>query len=87
MLDAAGDDRHGDALGLEAKHEVADVEGDIDHQQVGAAARAQHGERLLDALGVGDGGAIAHRDLRRGSELAPQGSDDQEAHVLDSVPP
>ena len=28
--------------------QVADVERDVDHHQVGAAAGAQHGERLLD---------------------------------------
>ena len=54
----AGDDRHRDALGLEAAHQVADVERDVDHQQVGAAAGAQHVERLLDGLGVGDAGAL-----------------------------
>ena len=31
------DDRHGDALGVEPQHQVADVEGDVDHEQVGAA--------------------------------------------------
>ena len=48
LLDAAGDDRHVDALGVEPLHQVADVERDVDHQQVGAAAGAQHGQRLLD---------------------------------------
>ena len=78
--DAAGDDRHVDAFGLEPHHQVADVEGDVDHQQVGAAAGAQHGERLLDRFGVGDAGALVHRDLGRGGELALEGADDQEAH-------
>ena len=55
---AAGDDRHRDALGVETAHQVADVERDIDHQQVGAAAGAQHVERLLDRLGVGDARAL-----------------------------
>ena len=32
-----------------AQHQVADVERDIDHQQVGAAAGAQHRQRLVDA--------------------------------------
>ena len=48
LRDAAGDDRHVDALGVEPRDQVADVERDVDHQQVGAAAGAQHGERLLD---------------------------------------
>ena len=75
--DAAGDDRHVDALGVEPGDQVADVEADVDHQQVGAAAGAQHGERLLVAFGMGDGGALVHRDLGRGGELAPQRADDQ----------
>ena len=76
----AGDDRHGDALGFEAEHEIADVERDIDHQQVGAAAGAQHRERLLDRFGMGDAGALLHRELGRGGELTLERSDDQEAH-------
>ena len=39
--DAAGDDRHVDVLGLHPHHEVADVETDIDQQEVGALAAAQ----------------------------------------------
>ena len=76
----AGDDRHREALGREAEHQVADVQRDVDHQEVGAAAAAQHGERLLDGLGVGDAGTLRHRELGRGGELASQASDDQEAH-------
>ena len=60
--------------------QLADVERDVHHHQVGAAAGAQHGERLLDAVGVGDGGALVHRDLGRGGELAFERSDDQESH-------
>ena len=80
--DAAGDDRHVDALGVEPRHQVADVEGDVDHQQIGAAAGAQHGERLLVVLGVGDRCALVHRDLARGGELASERADDQESHGL-----
>ena len=75
--DAAGDDRHMDAFGVEALDEVADIERDVDHQQVGAATGAQHGERLLVAFGVGDGGALVHRDLARGGELPSECADDQ----------
>ena len=80
--DAAGDDRHVDALGVESRHQVADVEGDVHHQQVGAAAGAQHGERLLVAFGVSDAGALVHRELGRGGELAAERADDQESHGL-----
>ena len=48
--DAAGDDRHMDVLGLQADDERADVDCDVDHEQVGAAAGAQHAQRLLGGL-------------------------------------
>ena len=80
VLDAAGDDRHVDVLGSSLATRSRDVERDVDHQQVGAAAGAQHRERLVDAVGVGDGGAAVHRDLGRGGELALERADDQEAH-------
>ena len=83
VADAAGDDRHMDALGVERGDQVADVDGDVDHQQVGAAAGAQHGERLLVAFGVGDVGALVHRDLARDGELAAQRADDEKAHGRD----
>ena len=51
---AAGDDRRMDAFGLERGDQFADIDGDIDHQQVGAAAGAQHGERLAAVGGMGD---------------------------------
>ena len=80
--DAAGHDRDMDALGVEPVHQVADIEGDVDHQQVGAAAGAQHGERLLVAVGVGDAGALVQRDFARGGELASKRTDDQESHGI-----
>ena len=83
--DAAGDDRHVDVLGFEPHHQVADVERDVDQQQVGAAAGAQHGERLLDRFGVGDGGAVVHRDLGGGGELALRACRRSEAAWLSSV--
>ena len=60
--------------------QVADVDRDLDHQEVGAAAGAQHPQRLLGALGVGDGRALVHGELGGERELAVQGSDDQETH-------
>ena len=78
--DAAGDDRHVDVLGLEPHHEIADVEADIDQQQVGALAAAQHFHRLFGGLGVGHRGAVVHRDLGRGRELALQGANDEKPH-------
>lgn len=80
VVDAAGDHRHVEALGLERRHELAHVERDVDHDEVGAAAGAQRPHRLLDAFGVGDGGAAVHRDAGRDGELALQMADDGEAH-------
>ena len=60
--------------------QLADVDRDLDHQQVGALAGAQHGQRLLDRFGVGDGGAAVHRDLGRGGELALERADDEKSH-------
>ena len=82
---AAGDDRGMDAFGLERRDQSADVDRDIDHQQVGAAARAQHGERLAAVRGVGDERALVHRDLGRGGELAIECADDQKAHEVSPV--
>src|SRR5579859_7018373 len=79
--DAAGDDRNMDVLGLEPHHEVADVEPDIDQEEVCALAAAQHRQGLLVALGMGDGGAIVHRDLGGCGELALQGANDEKPHV------
>ena len=50
VRDAAGDDRHGDVLGFEPRDQVADVDRDLDHQQVGAAAGAQHAQRHLGVV-------------------------------------
>ena len=69
---AAGDDRHRDALGFQAEHQIADVERHIDHQQVSAAARAQHSERLLGCVRMSDGRALVHCELDRGGEQCRQ---------------
>ena len=62
-------------------HQFADVDGDVDHQQIGAAAGAQHRQRLRDVGGVHDGCALVHRQLGGGGELAVERADDQKAHV------
>ena len=76
----ARDDRDVDVLGLQALHQVADIDAYVDHQQVGAAAGAEHPERLLDVLRVGDGRALVDSKLGRLRELAFQGADDQKSH-------
>ena len=71
---------------FERAEEVANGEGDVDHEQIGAAPGAQHGERLGDVRGVGDGRAPVHRELGRGAELAVERADDQKAHGLLLLP-
>ena len=78
--DAAGDDRHVNVLGLQPHHQVADVEGDVDQQEVGALAAAQHPHRLLMVLRMGHGGAIVHRDLGGRRKLALQCANDEKPH-------
>ncbi len=78
--DAAGDDRYMDVLGLEPHHQVADVESDIDQQQVGALAAAQYPHRLFVVLRMGDGSAVVHGDLGGGRELALQCANDEKPH-------
>jgi hypothetical protein len=41
-----------DALGIQPRHQIPDIEAHVHQQQVGAAAGAQHGERLLVAVGI-----------------------------------
>ncbi len=78
--DAAGDDRHVNVLGLEPHHQVADVEGDVDQQQVGALAAAQHAHRLFVVLRMGNGSAIVHGDLGGCRKLALQCANDEKPH-------
>src|SRR3989442_247746 len=77
---AAGDDRDVDALGLQVLDQAADVDGDVDHHQIGAAAGTQNLERLLRALGVGDGRPFVHGELGRQGQLAMKRADDQQTH-------
>ena len=83
---AAGDDRGVNVLGFEPLHQVADVDCDIDHQQIGAAARTQHGDGLRVIRGMSDGRALVHRDLGRGGELAIERANDQKAHGVIPFP-
>jgi hypothetical protein len=75
----AGRYEHGAVHGV---FQFANGDRDIDHEQIGAAPGAQHGKRLRDIRGMGDGGAAVHRELCRGGELASKRADDQEAHGL-----
>jgi hypothetical protein len=78
--DAAGDDRHVNVFGLQPHHQIADVEGDVDQQQVGALAAAQHAHGLFVVLRMGNGSAVVHRDLGGRRELALQCANDEKPH-------
>ena len=78
--DAAGDDRHVNVLGLEPHHQIADVERDVDQQQVGALAAAQHPHRLFVVLRMRNGSAVVHCDLGGGRKLALQCANDEKPH-------
>jgi hypothetical protein len=76
----AGHHRHPDPLGLVGRDQGPDVQGVVDHQQVGALAGAQRVGGGLDGLHVAHLGARAHRHLHGGGELPVQSSDDQKPH-------
>ncbi len=65
---------------LQPQHQVANVEGDVDQQQVGALAATQHAHRLFVVLRVGHGSAIVHGDLGGCRELALQCANDEKPH-------
>ncbi len=69
-------------FGFQPHHQVADVEGDIDQQQVGALAAAQHPHRLFVVLRMGDGSAIVHGDLGGCRKLALQCANDEKPHDI-----
>ncbi len=69
-VDAAGDDRHMDALGVVGGDQGGDVDAVVDHQQVRALPPAQLLGRLIGALDVLDLGAVRHGHLHRRRQLA-----------------
>ncbi len=75
--DAAGNDGSADALGGQRTHQHADIQRHVRHHQIGAAARAQLGQGLVDAGGVGNLGAIVQRDSRGGADLSAEAAYDQ----------
>ncbi len=69
-VDAAGHDRHMDALGVVGGDQGGDVDAIVDHQQVRALPPAQLLGRLIGALDVLDLGAVRHGHLHRRRQLA-----------------
>ena len=80
--DAAGDHGDVDQFDLELLDQIADVEADVDHQEIGALAGAQRLQGDVDRVGVADGGAAIHGDARGDRELAAERSDDEEPHAV-----
>jgi hypothetical protein len=81
----AGDHRHRDVFGFKPRDQIADVDRNLDHQEIGAAPGAQHAQCHLGAIRMGDGRAFFHGELGGERELAVESADDQEAHVSDSL--
>ena len=81
-LDAAGDDRHMNALCFKFRDQLRDVAGDVDHQQIGAAAGAQHLHCGDDIFSVGNGRPAIDRDFGRRHQLSVQRTNDQEPHLF-----
>ena len=61
--------------------QVGDVELDVDHHQIGAFARAQGLEPLIDGIGVSHLRAPLHRHFGGGRQLSVQRADDQQSHI------
>src|SRR5690606_4893305 len=60
--------------------QVGNIQGHVDHEQIGAASGAQHLERFVQIAGMGDRGATVHGHFRRGGELPAKRSDDEQSH-------
>ena len=78
--DPAGDDRHVNVLGLEPHYQIADVQGDINQQEVRSLAATQHPHGLFVVVRVRHGRAVVHRDLGGGRKLALQCANDEKPH-------
>ena len=81
VLDAAGDDRHVDVLELELGRpgRAMSIATSTISRSAPRPERSTASAWSID-LGVGDGGAVVHRDLGRGGELALERADDQKSH-------
>ena len=71
-----------DVLGFKPHHQIADVEGYVDQQQVGALAAAQYPHRLFVVFRVRNGSAVVHRDLGGCCELPLQCTNDKKPHGI-----
>jgi hypothetical protein len=79
--DPAGDDGNVDALRLEGQDQGADIEVDIDHDQVGASSAAQRVHAGRDIVDLRDLGAAGDGDLCGSRDLAAERADDEETHA------
>ena len=60
--------------------QIANVDRDLDQQEVGAAPGPQHAQCDFGVVRMGNGCALLHGELCRERKLAVECSDDQEAH-------
>jgi hypothetical protein len=84
-IHAARHDRDGDALQLVSLDQGADIQTDIDHEQIGPTAGPQITCSLFDRVHVSDLGSAVHGDLGGGGQLSTEAADDQYAHRLVSL--
>ncbi len=80
--DAAGDDRHMNVLCFQPHHEIADIQRNIDQQEIRAFAAADNAHCLLAVLGVGHRCTAFHGDFGRRGELPFQGTDNEKPHGI-----
>ena len=80
VVDAAGDDGRGDALGRHGAHEPADIVRDFAEHHIDARIGAQSLEPGRHVVGLVELGAAGDGDAAGLAELAREGSDDQDAH-------
>ena len=81
---AAGDDLDMDAFGLQRLDHAADVQLDVDHDQIGALAGAERRHRFVDVVDLSDLGTARERDLAGGADVTRKRSDDEKTHISNS---
>jgi hypothetical protein len=69
------------APSFEPQYEAANIDRNIDYQEVGCAVRTQHRHNGANAICMDRGCAFVHGDLRRRGERAIAGSDGQQPHA------
>ena len=82
ITDAAGHNRHCDALGTHCVDQGGDIKRDVSHDQINPVARSQDVKRGRHAFGQLDRSAARHCDLAGCAYLSAQSTNDQYLHRL-----